>query len=172
MVHILARRGLAAVALCQALAAAPPLSAGDLPDPSDLAGLVAGLERWLDQNAAWPARDAPPAIRFVSPYQAAGMPAAQTARTGRLRGIYDPESGTIYLVRPWSMSDPADVSILLHELVHHRQVGAHFYCPGAEEEAAYRLQAAWAEDLDVTLQIDWFAVILDGGCTRRDIHPD
>ena len=40
------------------------------------------------------------------------------------------------------------------------------------EEAAYRLQADWAEDEAARIEIDWFSVVCASGSTRRDMHPD
>lgn len=96
-----------------------------------------------------------------------------SASQGRTRGLYDPDAATIRLVRPWDPRDPFDVSTLPHELVHHRQQGArHWYCPGAQELPAYRLQEAWLADLGLEPDIDWIAVVLEAGCTPRDIHPE
>ena len=89
------------------------------------------------------------------------------------RGFYDIELEVIYIVKPWSPQNPKDVSVVLHELVHHRQQTAqHWYCPGAQELPAYRLQEKWLAERGLTVPINWVAVVLEAGCSRRDMHPD
>lgn len=139
---------------------------------ADLPEIVAALETWLDDNSDLPRRDHPPEIRIVpmalaqSEYGSAGF------MGGRLRAFYDGETETITLVSPWNPKSLADRSILLHELVHHRQQPLHAVCDGARELPAYKLQAAWAEPLGVELKINWIAAVLESGCRRRDVHPD
>lgn len=134
---------------------------------------LAALESWLDTRAPWPRRPDAPQIRLVTPSQAAAL-SGDTLHTGEVpRGYYDPESATIYLVRPWSPSDPQDVSVLLHELVHHRQAAVpHWRCAGAQELPAYRLQEAWLNDLGLKARVNWIALVLAAECAARDKHPD
>lgn len=51
---------------------------------------------------------------------------------------------TLYVppVRRKSRGSVEDASMLLHELIHHRQAPHHWYCPAAPELPAYRLQEA------------------------------
>jgi len=174
----------AAVVLATALVALCPSSPrAEVPVRLDLApqgrqvevthGLVAALDDWLDDNSAWPRRDAPPRILLVSRSEASARrgPTGSFQR-GRLRGLYDPEQEEILLVRPWDPHDIENASVLLHELVHHRQAPHHWYCPAAQELPAYRLQEAWLAERGMEAEVNWVAVVLDAGCTRRDIHPD
>lgn len=69
---------------------------------------------------------------------------------GEVLAIYVP--GTVILDNArWQASDPIQLSILVHELVHHAQ----FYMkkqnwkPGAREQQAYRLQNRWLEEHNV-----------------------
>lgn len=145
-----------------------PLSAkaGSVPE------LIEELETWLDTNAPWPRREARPAIRIVSPSMAVGQYGSAGYAGGRLRAYYDAETATIALVSPWNPRDPVDQSILLHELAHHRQATHHWYCDAAQELPAYRLQDKWAQEHNVTVEINWTTAVLEAGCTPRDIHPD
>lgn len=163
-------------AICMAVGASAANAADPAPDwrkARDVGALTVALERWLDRESPYPARDENPAIRLISEQRAYAL-SGQGQRLGfRRRGLYDAETGTIYLVRPWSMRSPSDVSVLLHELVHHRQVGArHWVCPGQQEEPAYRLQDAWLAEQNASIDINWIAVTLMAGCTPRDFHPD
>ncbi len=173
-----------AVALATALAALCPVlpraeDAVRIAMPSewrqagDIHALISSLDDWLDVQADWPRREAPPRIRFVGQEQAAARQVATASfQRGRMRGLYDPDRSEILLVRPWHPRDAGDVSVLLHELVHHRQAPHHWYCPAAQELLAYRLQEAWLAERGLSADVNWIAVVLDAGCTRRDIHPD
>ena len=139
----------------------------------DMNALVSGLEDWLDAEADWPRRDALPRVRFVSRWQAEALRGATAgSQRGPLRGLYDPDRSEILLVQPWDHRDADDISVLLHELVHHRQAPHHWYCPAAQELPAYRLQEAWLADQGRAIEVNWVAAVLDAGCTPRDIHPD
>ena len=147
------------------------------PDPGwrnagSLAELAEVLDTWLDgrTDLRRPARV--PAIRIVAPDTAAAVRGMAGSGHGRTRGLFDPETSTIYLVYPWDRRSPHDASVLLHELVHARQGAGHYYCPGAKEADAYRLQDAWLRERGLRAKVNWIAVVLETGCTRRDIHPD
>ena len=144
-----------------------PAGIAQMPDPS----LIASLDDWLDKALPWPRRTTPARIRFITDRQARRMAGHPAMGHGRARGLYDAETETIHLVSPWSADNPGDVAVLLHELVHHRQAPHHFYCPAAQEEAAYKAQAAWLAERGLSADINWIAVTLQAGCTPRDIHP-
>ncbi|WP_294621621.1 DUF6647 family protein [uncultured Roseovarius sp.] len=140
----------------------------------DIQALVVQLEGWLDAKTDLPRRDTAPAIRLISMAHLARLAPIRAANeASHTRGLYDPDTETIWLVRPWSRKSPYDVSVLLHELTHHRQAEhGHWYCPGAQELPAYRLQQAWLNELGLEPNVNWIAVILEAGCTSRDFHPD
>lgn len=145
-----------------------PVHAGQ----DSLNGLVERLEVWLDDNSPWERRSAPPTVRMLPPSLATGHFGSTGLMSGKLRAFYDDRTMTITLVSPWNIRDPSDQSVLLHELVHHRQAPHHWYCPGAQELPAYKLQAAWADANGAKLSINWIAVVLESGCSRKDFHPD
>jgi hypothetical protein len=175
------RAGPLLAALCLAVfPQAAPAGAALTLDPAPawrhaetLFDLVAVLDAWLDAHSGYAARATAPRVVIVD-RQAAALRPGTAARMGQAtRGLYDPDSATIILVAPWSPDDARDVSVLLHELVHHRQHTArHWYCPGQQEPDAYRLQAAWLAERGLTIPVNRIAVVLEAGCTRRDIHPD
>lgn len=163
--------------LCLFILLAPASASADLlawRDARTMGALVAHLDTWLDQNTDLPRRDSVPEIRMITPARAASLaPGKLWAGQDTLRGLYDPESESIWLVRPWDARNPFDVSTLLHELVHHRQaVAGHWYCPGAQELPAYRIQQAWLNEMGLEPDVNWIAVVLEAGCTPRDIHPE
>jgi hypothetical protein len=162
--------------LCASFVPMPASGASRLnsAEPQTLPELVAQLESWLDIHAAQPMRSERPTIRFIDVDLAVQLAGKHSlALEVAPRGLYDAETQTISLVLPWSVENPHDVSVLLHELVHHRQATAgHWYCPGAMELPAYRLQQAWLNELNLEASINWVAVVLESGCAPRDIHPN
>ena len=140
---------------------------------ANMSALVDTLDDWLDVNSDWQRRKTSPRIRVVSEWVAAERQGTTSSfQRGRLRGLYDPKRLEILLVQPWNARSAQDVSVLLHELVHHRQSTHHWYCPAAQELPAYRLQDAWLAERGLDAEVNWVAVVLDAGCTPRDIHPD
>lgn len=134
-------------------------------------GLIEELHHWIDTTTDLPTADTPAAIVFMDAQDVAEPSEMASIIGSKPRGLYDPETGTITLVRPWSAEDPQDVAVLLHELVHHRQGGKHFYCEAAKEYAAYHVQKDWLAERELPLDVNWIAVVLASSCTARDIHP-
>lgn len=136
--------------------------------------LIEHLEEWLDRNTDLPRSAAMPKIRQIGLAQAAQLHTSlHSSQQETTRGLYDPQGETIYLVRPWDNRNPFDVAVVLHELVHHRQKDyGHWYCAGVQELPAYRIQDKWLAEMGLEAEINWIAVILEAGCTPRDIHPD
>ncbi|MEQ6250198.1 DUF6647 family protein [Sulfitobacter sp. HNIBRBA3233] len=167
---------MALIALCPTLPraeSATPASIAEWQQAEDMATLVASLEAWLDAHTVWPRRDAAPRVRLVTAWEAAARQGATASfQRGRLRGLYDPDRSEILLVQPWNPRRAEDVAVLLHELSHHRQAPQHWYCPAAQELPAYRLQEMWLLAQGLSLDVNWVAVVLDAGCTPRDIHPE
>jgi hypothetical protein len=88
-----------------------------------------------------------------------------------LRGAYSLPDRTIFLVSPWVSESIEDRGRLLHELIHDVQFqNAHWACPQAAEDEAYRLTAVWLEEHGVTSEFNWFAIYLLSRCPS-DIHP-
>lgn len=134
--------------------------------------LVEVFDIWLDQNTDFQRPQNSPTIEFVSASFVASIQGSSASSSGQTRGLFDPASSTVYLARPWDRKNPHDASVLLHELVHARQVARHYFCPGAQEEAAYRLQDDWLRERGLQAKVNWIAVVLESGCSRRDFHPD
>lgn len=172
----LARVALMAIAFCLGLGSLAAQAAEPMPDwqrANSLPDLIDTLDHWLDAESPYPPRATAPRIRMISPQRALAMSTGKGRLGSTRRGLYDPDSQTIFLVRPWSIRNPQDVSVLLHELAHHRQATArHWYCPGQQELPAYRLQEAWLAERGESIEINWIAASLAAGCTPNDFHPD
>ena len=76
--------------------------------------------------------------------------------------LYDTSSETIYT--------PAELSVLVHEMVHHLQKknNTKYECPAAREEIAYEVQEKWlslfGRDLATEFQIDPFTLKVITAC--------
>mgnify|MGYP001823069806 CR=1 FL=1 len=116
---------------------------------------------------------------------AANMPSIETCASGEIidyahektivdegiKGLYDFDARRIFLVEPWDLADPADLGVLLHELVHAVQLDNRpWECVGAPEWEAYKLHEAWLNERGLTGDFDWLQVYFNARCPR-DIHP-
>lgn len=84
--------------------------------------------------------------------------------------IYDSREHIIYLRDTWSGATAADLSVLVHELVHHFQEvhQTKFECDAAREAKAFELQEKWlrlfGESLEEEFQIDPFTLLVRTSC--------
>lgn len=64
-----------------------------------------------------------------------------------VRALYDHDTSTIWLNENWNPDNLVDLSIMLHELIHHMQYesGNEYECHAAMEKEAYAAQIAWVE---------------------------
>lgn len=156
-------------ALC--LAAATPATAAERLDPPPLTDTIV---LWLGANFDLPsAVEAPvlvtvPAAELVTIRYGAGT----TVAPGEVVAAYDDARRTIYLSDGWTGRTPAELSVLVHEMVHHLQSATdmRFACPGEREAIAYRAQDAWLGlfglDLKSTFGIDAATLLVATACTH------
>jgi hypothetical protein len=84
--------------------------------------------------------------------------------------VYDDKTDSIFLPDTWKGDTPADLSVLVHEIVHHLQNkgGLRYECPGAREELAYAAQEKWlhlfGRNLLTEFQIDPFTLKVSTTC--------
>jgi hypothetical protein len=125
--------------------------------------ILTAIVMWLAATMGLPANFEHPRIQFVAPAQmqavlehgrstsetpgAAGESASAAPRNAGFDvvALYDDTRRTIYLARSWSVTSPADMSVLVHEMVHHLQnvAGLQYECAQAREEPAYIAQDKW-----------------------------
>ncbi|HXV11089.1 MAG TPA: DUF6647 family protein [Burkholderiales bacterium] len=137
--------------------------------------LLTAIVTWLSIGFGLPANYDHPRIEFVSPAkmsavqfrgEAAAHSAAQSGETSAparpallrdVEALYDDATRTIYLPEGWTGKTPAEVSVLVHEMVHHLQNrgGLKYECPQAREKLAYTAQNQWLARFGRTL-IDEF----------------
>jgi hypothetical protein len=136
--------------------------------------LVDEFNRWIEVHTSLDAKPASSArIQFVEPGERVIADGEEHLVRSKNRGLYDADKAIIYLVRPWDVRDPFDQSVLLHELIHHAQVGARYWsCPQAMEWDAYKWQEQWLAKHDIAPDFNWTAILLESSCSRHDHHPD
>jgi hypothetical protein len=84
--------------------------------------------------------------------------------------FYDSRTRTLFLPVGWTGGSPTELSILVHELVHHLQnVSQHrFACPAEREKQAYATQARWlgmfGETLEGAIGINDLALLVTTSC--------
>jgi hypothetical protein len=68
--------------------------------------------------------------------------------------LYDDEARTILLPEGWAGGSPAEMSVLVHEMVHHLQnvSGRRYACPAEREAEAYSVQERWLALFGETLE--------------------
>lgn len=133
--------------------------------------LLTLIVTWLAITFGLPATDELPRVAFVSPAEMVDirLSRVETAAEGSamaeprlstppeasqaLYAIYDDRSRTIFLPERWAAESSRDVSMLVHELVHHLQNvgGLDYACAEARERPAYQAQARWLEIFGTTL---------------------
>ena len=140
--------------------------------------LLTAIVTWLSFSLGLPATYDHPRIERVPPAQMVEMrlhaeSPSTTANSGHdLVALYDNRSRTIYLREDWTGATPAELSVLVHEMVHHLQnVAALKYdCAEAREKPAYDAQKKWlalfGRNLEKEFTLDAFTLLLRTNCMR------
>jgi hypothetical protein len=150
--------------------------------------LLAMIALWLSFNFTLPAIPEPPKIEVVPKQEIlfrrynAFTPQARSDVLKATEGnpaignrrepvaLYDDTSGTIYLPAGWTGTSAADVSVLVHEMVHHiqRRAGLRYECPAQRETLAYQAQDRWLRMFGYNLQdefsLDEFTLKVSTSC--------
>lgn len=150
--------------------------------------LLTVIVTWISINFGLPATSELPRVEFVPPAKMAAVrfrglapdrqpnAAIESGRTAPaefgqdIYALYDTRDRTIYLHEGWSGSRLADVSVLVHEMVHHLQTaaGEKFVCAQEREKDAYRAQREWLAMFGSTLErefgIDGMTVLVRTNC--------
>jgi len=144
--------------------------------------LLKAIVTWLSTNFNLPKHYDYPAIKFASerkiatfrytglvsdrPEDTAMVPPGQRETVAS----YDPLTRTIILPEGWTGDTPADLSMLVHEMVHHLQHAAHmkYECVPASEELAYAAQDKWlslfGHGLATDFGLDGFTLLVAVRC--------
>ena len=141
-----------------------------VPDP-----LMLAIAAWVSEATDLPLPQTRPELRFAAPEEMGHlMRAAAVSPTGdgiaEIVAFYDTPARTIYLPSGWSGATPGELSVLVHELVHHAQAaaGRRFACPAERERQAYDAQARWlalfGSDLSREFGIDKMFLLIATTC--------
>lgn len=136
--------------------------------------LLQGIADWLSTEFQLSSAT-PPYVEFVTPERLGrlrfrGVPSDDLGAGRDVVALYDDEARTIYLPRGWSGKTAAEMSILVHEMVHHAQNlgGTRFGCLQEREKLAYEAQQRWLErhgsDLATAFQVDGFTLLVLTNC--------
>jgi hypothetical protein len=137
---------------------------------------------WLSTNFGLPATSDHPHVEFVpqtkivelrynglAGVQPNALPFDQKSRREPV-AVYVHKSKTIYLREDWTGSTPGELSVLVHEMVHHLQNvgGLRFECPQEREQLAYKAQEKWlglfGSDLLREFEVDSFTLLISSKC--------
>lgn len=145
--------------------------------------LLVAITLWLTANFNLPASDALPAVVFAPQPEIVALRYKGFAGGQRMAGgamvqpgplevvsVYDDMTKTIYLPERWTGRTPADLSVLVHETVHHLQnlAGLKYECPQQRERLAYRAQDQWLKlfnrNLSGEFEIDDLTLLVNTRC--------
>ena len=140
--------------------------------------LMTAIVLWLAANFDLPATSEHPRVEFVPPatitaLRYSGISGSQPnspAGQREIVAVYDDATSTIYLPEGWSGNTPAQLSVLVHEMVHHLQNRGKlkFECQRAREKLAYQAQEQWLQlfghDLERDFEIDPFTRLVISSC--------
>ena len=134
--------------------------------------LLIAIVTWLSVNFGLPPDYELPNVAYlpnaeISEFRYGGV-AAEKRR--EVVAVYDDRTETILLTDGWTGRSPAELSVIVHEMVHHLQNRARlrFECETAREELAYAAQEAWLElfgrDLETEFDLDPMTLKLSTRC--------
>ena len=143
--------------------------------------LLTSIVTWLSTNFELEPTPLLPQVKYVSASAiterrnraflgASGQPASPPDAGRTTVAVYDHGEATIYLPADWTGNTPSELSVLVHEMVHHLQSVARtkFECPQAREQLAYAAQQRWlslfGRTLEDEFQLDPFTLLVTTRC--------
>jgi hypothetical protein len=148
--------------------------------------LLAAIEAWLALHFDLPSVDRPPRIVLAPRAKIAALryqgllsnPRIENAPSGDagtgsqsdVVAIYSDATQTIYLPEGWTGTTAAELSVLVHEMVHHVQNvgGLKYACPQEREKLAYMAQELWlglfGRNLEADFDLDAFSLLVKTRC--------
>lgn len=145
--------------------------------------LITAMVLWLSANFDLPAIQDHPRIALASSaklmalrYRNLLVPQSQMGEAPGPAGrpeviaVYDDASRTIYLHETWTGSTSAELSVLVHEIVHHIQnvTRRKYPCPQEREQLAFQAQQRWLElfgaSIEREFEIDAVSILVMTRC--------
>ena len=146
--------------------------------------LLTAIVVWLSANFGLPANFNFPNIERMPSaemtkilYQSIPADRRQATAIDGMRAVqslYSVEKKTIYLQPEWNGRGPAELSELVHEMVHHLQNLSHasYACPGEREKLAYQAQEKWlnmfGHSLATDFELDGFTILVITACGQME----
>ncbi|NNU82119.1 hypothetical protein HMH01_16905 [Halovulum dunhuangense] len=132
------------------------------------------ISLWLQSEYQLGRPSAPPDIVAMSSADLIARRYGDGADAGPtgIMALYDAEAGAILVSEGWTGGTVAEISIIVHEMVHHlqREAGTVFACPAERERLAYRAQDDWlklfGQDLHGAFGIDPALILVATVCTH------
>jgi hypothetical protein len=145
--------------------------------------LLISIENWLSSQFSLPTINRHPRIELVAPSTIASLGykkllsdpsvlagSETTASQLNTVSLYDDVTQTIYLPKDWTRGADVEVSILVHEMVHHFQnlLGFKYACAQEREKLAYMAQDRWlgqsGRSLATEFDLDPFTLLVATTC--------
>lgn len=118
----------------------------EVPDGTKIDSAAVGrLMQWIERETGYHAPSLPGVVASGEKFQL----------VMRMNGVHYADARAMYIPgmvildnEAWDADDPVQISLLVHELVHHAQLFSKrkYACPDAKEYEAYTLQNKWLED--------------------------
>ena len=160
------------------------LGAASVREMSAQRALLARIDQWLASNFDLPRATEIPSIRYAEASKIAalrynGLAVASSDMTSSIPravferttvAVYLDAEKTIYLPDEWSGRSPAELSVLVHEMVHHMQNlgGIRHECARQREKLAYAAQdkflRLFGRDLEGEFEVNPFTVLVHSTC--------
>lgn len=136
--------------------------------------LINAINTWLVDEFDLPQIFELPSVKFTSPTSMSALlypdvPPEQQKKY-EVVAYYDSDIRTIYLPDGWSGQSAAELSIVVHEMVHHIQnlAGLKHDCRESREKIAFAAQERWlnlfGSDLTAEFGIDSFTLLVRTNC--------
>lgn len=130
---------------------------------------------WLSANYDLPADMRHPVVEIVSQDEMTSRRLRNpekfaSYRNDEIEAVYNDDTQTIYLLQGWTTQSIKDVSVLVHEMVHHLQFskGGRYSCPAERERLAYEAQEKWLGQFGKSLEgefgLDPFSLLVKSLC--------
>lgn len=140
---------------------------GETPDQAVLTSVVTWLSNTVDLPAIYdhPRVERAPKIKLT-----AMLHGSQFVSQRGILSKYDDAKQTIYVPDDWTGNTAEEISILIHEMVHHLQnvAGLQYACPQGREKLAYFAQERWlaasGRSLEKDFGIDSLNYLLSTDC--------
>ena len=157
--------------------------------------LLTEIVAWLSSNFHLQAVYDLPRIEFVPQMKMAALryrrllsartdgamaPSERMIQPERMRQIlafYNEQNRTIYLPDEWTGRTPKELSVLVHEMVHHLQheTGTKYECAAERERLAYEAQDKWlarfGRSLESEFEINGLTLLVRTSCVLDMIDP-